>query len=275
MKKRSEKLNKEFNLIVDFDDVSTSLKRSSRTSSKFTTGFTLIELLAVVAIIGILSTVVIASLNGAREKGKVAFVKSTLKNMQSQAEITYNETGSYASLYDVSTYDCTGSLSTMAQSLTDKGFTVKCYSRNDSTRNDVYLRFGATAILYDTNSFKAWSTDQNGVVTWDQKGVDSTGAYVDTDILTGMTYSVSTQACAKAGGRLPSLEELFTLARAYYSASGSVSYKPTSPGFVDDLHWSSTLVPYDGSLAYRVNFSSGSIGTLSTTPNGLFVRCVR
>lgn len=235
--------------------------------------FTLIELLVVVAVIGILSGVVIASLNGAREKGKVAFVKSTLKNMQSQAEITYNETGSYASLYDVSTYDCTGSLSTMAQSLTDKGFTVKCFSRNIT--GDSYLRFGATAILYDTNAFKAWSTDQNGVVTWDQKGVDSTGAYVDTDILTGMTYSVSTQACAKAGGRLPSLEELFTLARAYYSASGSVSYKPTSPGFVDDLHWSSTLVPSDGSLAYRVNFSSGSIGTLSTTPNGLFVRCVR
>jgi len=246
--------------------------------NKFTTGFTLIELLVVVAIIGILSTVVIASLNGAREKGKVTFVKSTLKNMQSQAEITYTDTGSYASLYNSSTYDCIGPLANMASSLTDKGVTVKCYSRNDSSRNDVYLRFGATAIIYDANDFKAWSTDQNGVVTWDQKGVNTTGDYVDTDVYSGMTYSVSTTACTTAGGRLPSLEQLFTLARAYGSASlaatGTATYKPTSSGFVANFYWSSTLVPSDGSLAYGVNFASGNLNTNSTA-NNHYVRCVR
>jgi len=240
--------------------------------------FTLIELLVVIAIIGILSAVVVASLNSAREKGKISMIKSTLKNMQSQAELTYTTDGNYSTLYNPSTYDCIGSLTKMAESLTNQGVTVKCYSRNDSSRNDVYLRFGATAIIYDTNSFKAWSTDQNGVVTWDQKGVNASGVYVDTDVYSGMTLAVSTSACAKAGGRLPSLEQLYTLGRAYGAASlaatGTTTYKPTSPGFVAGYYWSSTLVPSDGSLAYLVSFSSGSIGTNSTANSG-YVRCVR
>jgi type IV pilus assembly protein PilA len=50
-------------------------------------GFTLIELLVVIAIIGILSSVVLASLNGARAKGIDATVKSNLANARAQAEI--------------------------------------------------------------------------------------------------------------------------------------------------------------------------------------------
>ncbi|NCU28442.1 MAG: type II secretion system protein, partial [Candidatus Moranbacteria bacterium] len=57
--------------------------------------FTLIELLVVVAIIGILSTVVIASLNGAREKGKIATIKSTLKQLYNQASLNQLEKGSF------------------------------------------------------------------------------------------------------------------------------------------------------------------------------------
>jgi len=53
-------------------------------------GFTLLELLVVVALIGILASVVLASLSNARAKGADAGVKSNLRNAVGQAEIFYN-----------------------------------------------------------------------------------------------------------------------------------------------------------------------------------------
>lgn len=53
-------------------------------------GFTLIELLVVIAIIGLLSSVILASLNGARNKGADAAIKSQLKSVQAQAELVYD-----------------------------------------------------------------------------------------------------------------------------------------------------------------------------------------
>jgi prepilin-type N-terminal cleavage/methylation domain-containing protein len=56
-------------------------------------GFTLIELLVVVAIIGILASVVLASLNTARAKGSDAAIKANLDNMRAEAAIYYDGTG--------------------------------------------------------------------------------------------------------------------------------------------------------------------------------------
>jgi prepilin-type N-terminal cleavage/methylation domain-containing protein len=55
-------------------------------------GFTLVELLVVIAIIGILSSIVIGSLNGARTKGNDAVIKAELAGIKPHADVWYDNT---------------------------------------------------------------------------------------------------------------------------------------------------------------------------------------
>jgi prepilin-type N-terminal cleavage/methylation domain-containing protein len=70
---------------------------------KLLSGFTLIELLVVIAIIGILSAIVLVSLDSARARSKDKAVLSQLANMKLQAEIYYDlNNNSYSDLCDAS-----------------------------------------------------------------------------------------------------------------------------------------------------------------------------
>lgn len=62
---------------------------------KYTKAFTLIELLVVISIIGFLSSVVLASLNSARNKAVDAKVISDLKAITTALELFYDEHGFY------------------------------------------------------------------------------------------------------------------------------------------------------------------------------------
>ncbi len=58
-------------------------------------GFTLIELLVVVAIIGVLASIVMVSLNSARNKGKNASIKSQMAELRAAAELYNDDMASY------------------------------------------------------------------------------------------------------------------------------------------------------------------------------------
>jgi len=86
-------------------------------------GFTLIELLIVIAIIGILASVVLVSLSGARVKAKVASYKAQVRSVQSAALLLCDNTTivpgtnlnepasgiSYIGVLGVTSQDCTTS----------------------------------------------------------------------------------------------------------------------------------------------------------------------
>ena len=266
--------------------------------------FTLIELLVVIAIIGILSAVVISSLNTAREKGKVSSIKSTLKQLYNQASLNQLEKGSFVnSNISYSNLTCTGlkedgslgdattgNLAKIVQPLIDQGIVVKCFSWRGTTdggsgsvyAGDESLRFGATALIYDAGELKAWSVDENGVVKWDTHGVEIDGTNRTTDRTMAWKDStsgvyVAADACAKNGGRLPSIEQSRTLSHAWNSkASTDGDADPWAPiGFVASNYWSSTPVPSSPlSLAYRQNMIYGFLASYSQG-NGFYVRCVR
>lgn len=63
-------------------------------------GFTLIELLVVVAIIGVLSSVVLASLNSARDKGSDAAIIQTVRQLRTALEMYYSDNGFYPTVAD-------------------------------------------------------------------------------------------------------------------------------------------------------------------------------
>lgn len=68
-------------------------------------GFTLIELLVVIAIIGILSSIVLSSLNTARERSKITRARADLKQILYAMNLLASDTGKYPNGCPIDSYD--------------------------------------------------------------------------------------------------------------------------------------------------------------------------
>lgn len=125
-------------------------------------GFTLIELLVVIAIIGILASVVLASLNTARDKGEDAAAKSALNNARAQAEIYYDDNGRMYDPADAGgiTDVCqdTGSENGVADLVTNAGASVGQTADCDAAAD----AWAAEVLLNNGNYYCADSTGQAG-----------------------------------------------------------------------------------------------------------------
>ena len=131
-------------------------------------GFTLIELLVVIAIIGILSAVVLASLNTARSKGNDAGIKANLNTVSTQAALYLSDHSNSYGTQALGTCPATGAANlfgdttvanAIASALTDAGGsgTATC----DANGTAYAVTVSRPADVASTTS-TYWCTDSTG-----------------------------------------------------------------------------------------------------------------
>ncbi len=242
-------------------------------------GFTLIELLVVIAVIGILSSVVLASLNSARGKGANAVIKSDMTNMVSQAALYYDDHQSYAGI-------CTDPkfYSIFANATSTGGGTSDCADDQDSWSSYAQLKVPETSGSY-------WCADNKGTPraissipsTWitsscqqamEWYAIDDPAGYVNWFDGGAYCASLSTAGGLKSGEawRLPSKDELV--------AKWNETQTNPASSFQSDGYWSGTTDPDNINYAYVVGMDSGvaftgnNLYNTKTNPY-LLVRCAR
>ena len=120
--------------------------------------FTLIELLVVISIIALISTLLLANLNAARERGRDAQRKADLRNIQTALRLYYN---------DNSIYPLVGDLPVWGSPWTDGSVTYMNILPADPlspTQDYVYARDAVDTDLYTLYACLENPSDDKGIV---------------------------------------------------------------------------------------------------------------
>ncbi len=146
----------------------------------FKKGFTLIELLVVVAIIGILTSVILASSSDSRAKGVDAGIKSNLRNAMAQAEVFYAtnsvsintytnvcSSGQVGGVFGIGTYVLTAAKLKNLSSFTTNG----TGSLTTATCNDSATAWAAEVPL--SASGQMWCVDSTGSARQETSSIGS------------------------------------------------------------------------------------------------------
>lgn len=144
--------------------------------NKSQTGFTLIELLLVVAIIGMLSTIILSSLGSSRSKSADALIQQELRQAQSQAELYYSShSNSYGITNSInwcfasgasglSTVFMDSTVENIVQKAAFAGFGTISGSRLTYTAcgSDSGTQSYAIAVTLKSSNTSAWCVDSSG-----------------------------------------------------------------------------------------------------------------
>lgn len=150
-------------------------------------GFTLIELLIVIAVIGILIAVVVASLRNAKTKGEDAAAKRDLSTIRTQANLYYTNTGnSYGALTAACNSGMYSADTTIAAAVTHATSTSSAIACNTGPTDQIFaaavtLKTGSG--YYCVDSMNAGKTISTSVAT---SGLVGAGATYALNTTTGL-----------------------------------------------------------------------------------------
>lgn len=130
-------------------------------------GFTLIEVLVVIAIIGVLSTVILNASNSARVKAYDASIKANLDSIKTSAEFFHDQYGNYGVINggtcftdELFSYEPILNAITSAES--SSGTSALCVTGYTGSLDTIATSW-ALSIALRSDATKYWCIDSNGV----------------------------------------------------------------------------------------------------------------